>query len=218
MNEHRRRKALSDLVQQVHTEADRTRASLNSSHANDAKAVDVIWQNTRAPLITRAASQDGFTTFIQRSAIYDEAGMVLGGGPVKIDRCFALTYLHTATEWSESTRTVDGARCEPGRTLAQAAASARTRLATAARTGLTDTDVQRAFEVPSRAWSTGFDVRATRRQGKAVSIETILHLKKAGAAQQQCYQFDVTLPDGDQTPPDRLATARPVADSACATG
>lgn len=72
VNEHRRRKALSDLVQQVHTEADRTRASLNSSHANDAKAVDVIWQNTRAPLITRAASQDGFTTFIQRSAIYDE--------------------------------------------------------------------------------------------------------------------------------------------------
>ncbi|MFF4185247.1 hypothetical protein ACFYZ9_18800 [Streptomyces sp. NPDC001691] len=113
VNKKRERDAVALVIQQIHNDAARTGASLNAVRADEAKAVDVIWRGTKAPVIQRDLSTGQFGTYITGTTAYNERGVILAGGPVEVTCCFAVTYRRTLSGWTPEARTVDEALCEP---------------------------------------------------------------------------------------------------------
>ncbi|MFE7609767.1 hypothetical protein [Streptomyces celluloflavus] len=171
-------------------------------------------------MISHNPAQNRFTTYINRSAVYNEMGIVLAGGPIEVDRCFALTYHRTTTEWKTSVHAADSALCKPGSILATAANGTQSRLRQTSGKSLTDTDIAREFNLTNKVWHTGFALGATHGQNGAVAITGLLYSKyteHGGGTTRQCYRFDVPLRGSHAVLPDSSGTVRPVADGECAT-
>ncbi|MFE7661635.1 hypothetical protein [Streptomyces celluloflavus] len=171
-------------------------------------------------MISHNPAQNRFTTYINRSAVYNEMGIVLAGGPIEVDRCFALNYHRTTTEWKTSVHAADSTPCKPGSILATAANGTQSRLRQTSGKSLTDTDIAREFNLTNKVWHTGFALGATHRQNGAVAITGLLYSKyteHGGGTTRQCYRFDVPLRGSHAVLPDSSGTVRPVADGECAT-
>ncbi|MEU3374288.1 hypothetical protein ABZ734_28065 [Streptomyces sp. NPDC006660] len=217
VNKKRERDAVAQVVQQAHDDADRTGKSLNGRHADETEAVDVIWQVTRAPVIQHGLSATQFTTYITRTTTYNELGVLPAGGPVEVSRCFALTYRHTPSGWTPEDRIVDKALCEPAKRIADAVSGIRISLEGAVGGGLTNQEMQRAFD--SRVWHVRHDLRATHEDAGTTAITVNLTAEDTNSGRgttQQCYRFDVPTPHDSTRPPEEHVTARPVPELQCA--
>ncbi|MFH8589325.1 hypothetical protein ACH4GP_33965 [Streptomyces celluloflavus] len=133
-------------------------------------------------MISHNPAQNRFTTYINRSAVYNEMGIVLAGGPIEVDRCFALTYHRTTTEWKTSVHAADSTPCKPGSILVTAANGTQSRLRQTAGKNLTDTDIAREFNLTNKVWHTGFALGATHKQNGAVAITGLLYSRTPNTA------------------------------------
>ncbi|MGW7301727.1 hypothetical protein [Streptomyces sp. NPDC054829] len=181
VNSDRRDEAYASIQQRVRAETDDTAHALGESRAADADTLTgVIRRHSQAPLITYDASRREFTATAEHFAQYDEKA-ILGGGPVRVTRCFVVTYAHgEGRAWTSRVLERDGAVCRPGAEIEGLARLTRNRIANLYPEDLTEAGVRKALD------PTG-DVRGVVRGADTVTVSVVL--STADGKTSQCYRF-----------------------------
>ncbi|MDQ0752251.1 hypothetical protein QF034_006482 [Streptomyces africanus] len=213
MNDQRRETALSSILRQARRTAPGTARALDAGGAAGTDALTgVVWQHTRAPVITYDPSRRAFTALVSRSAVYDEKGLFPGGGPVKVDRCLSYTYSRLpGPEWTSKVTVRDRDVCRPGLQISKRVALARLRIKNLYAEDLTRPGVRRALDPTGHLRY--FEVEDAVRRGRTVTVTVLVRAGlEASAPTGQCYRFTRRVePDGAE----RSVTAVPVAASRC---
>ncbi|WP_425827909.1 hypothetical protein [Streptomyces fractus] len=125
VNSQREQAAEASILQRAHRASDATARALKASRLTAPDALtDAIWQHTHAPVIAYDTSRDTFTATAFWSATYTEAGLVIGGGPITLDRCFALVASRTpAGIWAARLSERDREACSSSRRIGGAVAT-----------------------------------------------------------------------------------------------
>ncbi|MFI6375464.1 hypothetical protein [Streptomyces sp. NPDC050546] len=194
VNREREEKAFASIGKQARATADDTARALGTSDTTDADALTgVIWQHSEAPVITYDASRREFTATAARSAQYDEDLMLPGGGPVKVTRCFVVTYTpRPGQAWTPRVSERDDDVCRPSTQIASRVRLALTRISSMYAEDLTRTGVQKALDPTGRR---SFDVRNVAREGDKLTVSVLVSSSEAAVA--QCYRFTRPAPGDD---------------------
>lgn len=194
VNSERSEKAFALIRKQARATADDTARALDTSGTTDADALTgVIWEHSEAPVITYDASRREFTATAARSAQYDEEVMLPGGGPVKVTRCFVVTYTHRPGQaWTSRVSERDDDVCRPSTQIGSRVRLALTRISNMYAEDLTRAGLQDALDPTGRR---SFDVKNVVREGDTMTVSVLV--SSSGAAVDQCYRFTRPVPGDD---------------------
>ncbi|MFJ8715856.1 hypothetical protein ACIRD9_22135 [Streptomyces violaceus] len=182
------------IRKQARATADDTARALGTSGTTDADALTgVIWQHSEAPAITYDASRREFTATAARSARYDHAVVLPGGGPVQVTRCFVVTYTHRpGRAWTSRVSERDDDVCRPSTQIGSRVRLALTRISSMYAEDLTRAGVQDALDPTGRR---SFDVKDVVREGDTMTVSVLV--SSSAAAVDQCYRFTRPVPGDD---------------------
>ncbi|MFE0251163.1 hypothetical protein [Streptomyces sp. NPDC059010] len=205
VNSRRSEQALASILKQARAKADDTARALGTTAATDPATdpatdadalTEVIWQRTEAPVINYNASRREFTATAARSAVYDEAGILPGGGPVKVTRCLVFTYTpHPGRAWTSRVTERDEDMCRPGTEIGGRVRLAWTRIAGMPAEDLTRAGVQKALDPTGQRRS--YDVKSAARRGDTVTVSLVVSSRGPGTTVDQCYRFTRPAAGGD---------------------
>ncbi|MEV5439897.1 hypothetical protein AB0K80_28415 [Streptomyces sp. NPDC052682] len=206
-NDRREQRALASIAEQAQRAARDTARAMAAHRAAGADALtDVIWRHTEAPVITYDAARRTFTATASRSAVYEEEPLLLGAGPVKLDRCFRFTFTRRpGAPWSARVTARADEACAPSDRIRNEVVLARIGLENLS----SDADraaVRRALEPAGRPGL--LDVRSTARTRRTITATVLVHAAPPPAATWQCYRLTRDLGDAGTG---RSVTAVPVA-------
>ncbi|MFC9061729.1 hypothetical protein ACFTXB_27355 [Streptomyces sp. NPDC057074] len=201
VNSERQKKERAALLNQARATADVTARALDTSRATDIDALTgVIWQHSKAPVITYDAFRHEFTATAAKSAPYRAAGILPGSGAGRLTRCYVFTYTHSpGPAWTSRVSEQENDVCRPSSQIGGRVGMALTRISSMNDELLTRAGVQNALD-PTRSGS--FDIRSVLREGNAMTISVNVSSSQTPVA--QCYRFTRPTRDGEG-----LATAVP---------
>ncbi|MER7056768.1 hypothetical protein [Streptomyces sp. NPDC000351] len=207
VNAERRKQARAAIFEQAQARADDTDRALEMSGTTDVDALTgVIWQHSKAPVITYDASRRAFTATAASSAHYQAKAMLPGGGSGQVTGCFVFTFTqHPGQAWTSKVSERDDATCRPGTQIGNRVRLALARISSMYPENLTPDGIQKALNPTERR---SFDVKNVVHEGDAVTVSVLI--SSSHARVDQCYRF--TRPAPGPTGQDS-ATAVPT--SAC---
>lgn len=186
VNSERREQALAAIHEQARARADDTDRALESSGTSDVDALTgVIWQHSKAPVITYDTSHREYTATAASSAQYDANAILPGGGSAQVTRCFAFTFTqHPSQVWTSKVSERDDATCRPGTQIGNQVRLALTRISSMYPENLTHDGVQDVLDPTGGRF---FDVKDVVRDGDEVSLSVLVLSPQAAVT--QCYRF-----------------------------
>ncbi|MFC0494990.1 hypothetical protein ACFFKE_08615 [Streptomyces mutabilis] len=186
VNSERRERALAAILEQAQARADDTVRALETSGTTDVDTLTrVIWQYSKAPVITYDATYREFTATAASSAQYDAETMLPGGGSIQVTRCFVFTYTqHPGQAWTSKVSERDDAACRPSTQIGNRVRLALTRISGMYTEDLTPEGVQHVLN-PTRRRS--FDVKNVVHEGDTVIVSVLV--SSSDARIDQCYRF-----------------------------
>ncbi|MEV5321799.1 hypothetical protein AB0K92_29865 [Streptomyces sp. NPDC052687] len=204
-NTARKDATLASILEHARATADDTAHALDTSDATDTDAlISVIWRHTQAPVITYDPARHAFTATAAQSALYDEKALLLGGGPVRVTRCFVYTYAHRPGHtWTSRLSEHDPAVCRPAMRIGGLAGLARTRLSSMYAEDLTHANVRKALDPTGRLRP--YDVKSVKRTADTITLSILLSSSDPMA--DQCYRFTWRIAGANDQ---RTTTAVPV--------
>lgn len=187
VNSERRDKTFASTLKQARDAANDTTRALNASNARGTDVLmNVIWRHTKAPVITYDPTRRAFTATAAKSAFYDEEGLLPGGGPVRVMRCFVFTYAHRPSQvWTSRLSERENEVCRPGTGIGGLAGLARTRISGMYGKDLTKAGVRKALDPRGRLRP--YDVKSVVRKADTVSVSILL--SSPDTVVDQCYRF-----------------------------
>ncbi|WP_159029624.1 hypothetical protein [Streptomyces qaidamensis] len=202
VNSERRGQALAAILEQAHARAGDTDRALETSGITDVDGLTgVIWQHSKAPVITHDVSHREFTATAASSAHYDAKAILPGGGSGQVTRCFVFTFTqHPGQGWTSRVSERDDDVCRPGAEIGGLVRLAQTRISSMYAQDLTRAGVQKALNPTGRR---SFEVKSVVRQRDTTTVSVVV--SSSGAAVDQCYRFTRPAPGDGQGP----ATAVP---------
>ncbi|RSN39040.1 hypothetical protein DMH12_37120 [Streptomyces sp. WAC 04229] len=194
VNSERREKALAQVFKQARATANDTARALDTSVATDADAlIGVIWQHSKAPVITYDATRHEYTATATVAAQYNQETMLPGGGPVQVTRCFAFIYNHDPSQaWTARVSERTDVACRPSTQISTRVRLAQTRIASMNAEALTKEGINEALDPTGRR---SFDVKNVVREGDTMTVSVLV--SSSETAVDQCYHFTRPVP-GDE--------------------
>lgn len=157
----------------------------------DIDLTGVIWRHSETPLVTYDPGRHSFTATVRRAVFYDEEPLIMGGGPVRITRCFRFTFAlpeGSATAWTSDVTVRDDEACGPSERIATHVHFAQRRLAAMSPTDLTTARVRRALDPTGTLGY--YDVTSVVRGERTATVTVLVRdAKGAYATAEQCYRF-----------------------------
>ncbi|KUO02522.1 hypothetical protein [Streptomyces caeruleatus] len=198
-NSERRENAVASLMREAQKAASDTGRALAESDpsAGAGSGIDaltgVVWRYSETPLITYDPGRHTFTATARRAVFYDEDPLVLGGGPVRITRCFRFTFAlpeHSGTAWTSDVTVRDDEACGPSERIAGHVRFAQRRLAAMSPTDLTPDGVRRALDPTGTLDYYGVTGVVRNERTATVTVTVLVRDAKAAyATAGQCYRF-----------------------------
>ncbi len=194
VNSERREQALAAILEQAHARAGDTDRALETSGITDVDALTgVIWQHSKAPVITYDASHREFTATAASSAHYDAKAILPGGGSGQVTRCFVFTFTHRPGQaWKPRVSERDDDVCRPSTQIGNRVRLALTRILSMYAEDMTRARVQETLDPTGRR---SFEVKSVVRQSDTTTVTVVVW--SSGAAVDQCYRFTRHAPGGD---------------------
>ncbi|AZM62163.1 hypothetical protein DMA10_04875 [Streptomyces sp. WAC 01420] len=195
VNSERKEKSLASILEQAEATAHETARALDTGGAADADALTgVIWQHSRAPVITYSPSRREFTAMVAKSAQYDRDVVLPGGGAVQVTRCFVFIYTqHPGGTWASKVSERSDDVCRPSTRIGNRVRLALTRFANLNDEDLTGAGVQNALDPTGRRF---IDVKNVARAGDMVTASVLVSSTERAVG--QCYRLTRPVADGDQ--------------------
>ncbi|QIJ60652.1 hypothetical protein [Streptomyces sp. JB150] len=196
-NTARKDATLASILEHARATADDTAHALHTSNQTDTDAlISVIWRHTQAPVITYDPARHAFTATAAQSAHYDEKALLLGGGPVRVTRCFVHTYAHRPGHaWTLRLSEHDRAVCRPATLIGGLAGLARTRLSSMYAEDLTHATVRKALDPTGR--QRPYNVKSVQRTADTITLAILLSSSDPMAG--QCYRFTWRIANDQRT-------------------
>ncbi|MFI7347737.1 hypothetical protein ACIBSR_15895 [Streptomyces sp. NPDC049936] len=196
VNSERREKALAQVLKQARATAEDTSRALGTSDATEAHAdavIGVIWEHSKAPVITYDASRHEFTATAAAAAQYTQENMLPGGGPIQVTRCFSFTYGQDPSRtWTARVSERTDVACRPSTQISSRVRQAQTRISSMYAEDLTHEGIQEALDPTGRR---SFDVKNVVREGDTTTASVLV--SSSETAVEQCYHFTRPVP-GDE--------------------
>lgn len=184
-------RALAESDVSVGTGSGREGAGGSGRDAGIDALTEVIWRHSETPLITYDPERHAFTATARRAVFYDEDPLILGGGPVRITRCFRFTFARpgdSGSAWTSDVTVRDDEACGPSERIAGRVRFAQQRLGSMSPTDLTPAGVERALD-PTGTLDYYGVTGVVRNERTATATVLIRDAKGAYATAEQCYRF-----------------------------
>lgn len=194
-------RALDESDVSVGTDSGREGAGGPGREAGIDALTEVIWRHSEAPLITYAPERHAFTATARRAVLYDKDPLILGGGPVRITRCFRFTFAlpeDSGSAWTSDVTVRDDEACAPSERIAGHVRFAQQRLGAMSPTDMTPAGVGQALDPTGTLDYYGVrgvvrNERSATATATSTSTATVTVLirdaKAAYATAEQCYRF-----------------------------
>ncbi|MZF86462.1 hypothetical protein [Streptomyces sp. SID5643] len=193
VNSERRERARAAIEKQARARAGATDRALDASGTTDVDALTgVVWQHSKAPVITYDASRREFTATAASAAHYDAKAILPGGGSGRVTGCFVFTFTrHPGQGWTSQVSERDDATCRPSTQIGHRVRLALTRISGMDADDLTPDGIQNALDPTQRR---SFDVNKVVPEGDTTTVFVLVSSSHAGTC--QCYRFTRPVPDG----------------------